>query len=71
MNVVDEVIFAVWVAFWIYWLAASIGVKAAGHNGPGWQAPGSVSFSSSCFSCAPGSSTGVRLSAIHGGKASA
>jgi hypothetical protein len=28
MNVVDEVIFAVWVAFWIYWLAASIGVKA-------------------------------------------
>jgi hypothetical protein len=28
MHVVDEVIFAVWVAFWIYWLAASIGVKA-------------------------------------------
>jgi protein-S-isoprenylcysteine O-methyltransferase Ste14 len=28
MHVVDLVIFAVWVAFWIYWLAASIGVKA-------------------------------------------
>ena len=28
MNVVDEGIFAVWVAFWIYWLAASVGVKA-------------------------------------------
>jgi protein-S-isoprenylcysteine O-methyltransferase Ste14 len=26
--VVDTVIFAVWVAFWIYWLAASVGVKA-------------------------------------------
>ncbi len=28
MHVVDVVIFAVWVAFWIYWFAASIGVKA-------------------------------------------
>ena len=28
MHVVDVVIFAVWVAFWIYWLAASIDVKA-------------------------------------------
>jgi protein-S-isoprenylcysteine O-methyltransferase Ste14 len=27
--VVDTIIFAVWVAFWIYWLAASVGVKAA------------------------------------------
>ena len=26
--VVDSVIFAVWVAFWIYWLVASVGVKA-------------------------------------------
>ena len=26
--VVDSVIFAAWVGFWIYWLAASIGVKA-------------------------------------------
>jgi len=28
MHVVDIVIFAGWVAFWIYWLAASIGVKS-------------------------------------------
>jgi protein-S-isoprenylcysteine O-methyltransferase Ste14 len=28
MHVVDVVIFAVWIAFWIYWLVASIGVKA-------------------------------------------
>jgi protein-S-isoprenylcysteine O-methyltransferase Ste14 len=28
MHVVDVVIFAGWVAFWLYWLAASIGVKA-------------------------------------------
>jgi protein-S-isoprenylcysteine O-methyltransferase Ste14 len=28
MHVIDFVIFAGWVAFWIYWLAASIGVKA-------------------------------------------
>jgi protein-S-isoprenylcysteine O-methyltransferase Ste14 len=28
MHVVDIVIFAVWAAFWIYWLVASIGVKA-------------------------------------------
>jgi protein-S-isoprenylcysteine O-methyltransferase Ste14 len=28
MDVVDVVIFAGWVAFWIYWLVASIGVKA-------------------------------------------
>jgi protein-S-isoprenylcysteine O-methyltransferase Ste14 len=28
MHVVDVVILAGWVAFWIYWLAASIGVKA-------------------------------------------
>ena len=28
MHVVDAVIFAGWVAFWIYWLVASIGVKA-------------------------------------------
>ena len=26
--VVDTIILAVWVAFWIYWLAASVGVKA-------------------------------------------
>ena len=26
--VVDSVIFAVWLAFWIYWLVASAGVKA-------------------------------------------
>jgi protein-S-isoprenylcysteine O-methyltransferase Ste14 len=26
--VVDTIIFAVWVVFWIYWLAASVGVKA-------------------------------------------
>jgi protein-S-isoprenylcysteine O-methyltransferase Ste14 len=29
MNVVDLVILVVWVAFWIYWLAASVGVKAS------------------------------------------
>jgi protein-S-isoprenylcysteine O-methyltransferase Ste14 len=28
MHVIDIVIFAGWVAFWIYWLVASIGVKA-------------------------------------------
>jgi protein-S-isoprenylcysteine O-methyltransferase Ste14 len=28
MNVIDAVIGVGWVAFWIYWLAASIGVKA-------------------------------------------
>jgi protein-S-isoprenylcysteine O-methyltransferase Ste14 len=28
MHVVDVVIFACWAAFWIYWLVASIGVKA-------------------------------------------
>jgi protein-S-isoprenylcysteine O-methyltransferase Ste14 len=28
MHVVDIVIFAVWVAFWIYWLVASVNVKA-------------------------------------------
>ena len=28
MHVVDVVIFAGWVAFWLYWLAASIGVKS-------------------------------------------
>jgi protein-S-isoprenylcysteine O-methyltransferase Ste14 len=28
MYVVDVVVFAGWVAFWIYWLVASIGVKA-------------------------------------------
>lgn len=28
MDVIDFVIFAGWVAFWIYWLVASIGVKA-------------------------------------------
>jgi protein-S-isoprenylcysteine O-methyltransferase Ste14 len=28
MHVVDIIIFAGWVAFWIYWLAASVGVKA-------------------------------------------
>ena len=28
MRAVDVVIFAGWVAFWIYWLAASVGVKA-------------------------------------------
>jgi protein-S-isoprenylcysteine O-methyltransferase Ste14 len=28
MHVIDIVILVVWVAFWIYWLAVSIGVKA-------------------------------------------
>jgi protein-S-isoprenylcysteine O-methyltransferase Ste14 len=28
MHVIDIVIFVCWIAFWIYWLAASIGVKA-------------------------------------------
>jgi protein-S-isoprenylcysteine O-methyltransferase Ste14 len=28
MHVIDIIIFAGWVVFWIYWLAASIGVKA-------------------------------------------
>ncbi len=28
MNVIDTVIAIGWAAFWIYWLAASIGVKA-------------------------------------------
>jgi hypothetical protein len=28
VHVVDLVIFAGWIAFWIYWLAASVGVKA-------------------------------------------
>jgi len=28
MHVIDDDIFGGWVAFWIYWLAASIGVKA-------------------------------------------
>jgi len=28
MHVVDVIIFAGWVVFWIYWLVASIGVKA-------------------------------------------
>jgi protein-S-isoprenylcysteine O-methyltransferase Ste14 len=28
MHVVDVVILVCWVAFWIYWLAASVGVKA-------------------------------------------
>ena len=28
MHVVDIVVFAVWAAFWVYWLVASIGVKA-------------------------------------------
>ena len=28
MHVVDIVIFVCWVAFWIYWLAASVGVKS-------------------------------------------
>jgi protein-S-isoprenylcysteine O-methyltransferase Ste14 len=28
MHVVDVVILAGWVAFWVYWLAASVGVKA-------------------------------------------
>ncbi len=28
MHVVDVVIFAGWVAFWIYWFVASVGVKA-------------------------------------------
>ncbi len=31
MHVVDVVIFAGWLAFWIYWLAAAIGVKS-GHT---------------------------------------
>ena len=28
MHVVSLIIFSAWVAFWIYWLAASVGVKA-------------------------------------------
>jgi hypothetical protein len=28
MHVVALIILAAWVAFWIYWLAASVGVKA-------------------------------------------
>ena len=32
MHVVDFVIFAGWLAFWIYWLAAAVGVKS-GHAG--------------------------------------
>jgi protein-S-isoprenylcysteine O-methyltransferase Ste14 len=28
MHVVDVVILVVWIAFWVYWLAASIGAKA-------------------------------------------
>ena len=28
MHVIDIVIFAGWVAFWLYWLVASVGVKA-------------------------------------------
>ena len=28
MHVIDIVIFACWLAFWIYWLTASVGVKA-------------------------------------------
>ncbi len=28
MHVIDIVILVLWVAFWIYWLAASVGVKA-------------------------------------------
>jgi protein-S-isoprenylcysteine O-methyltransferase Ste14 len=31
MHVVDVVIFAGWLVFWIYWLAAAVGVKA-GHT---------------------------------------
>jgi protein-S-isoprenylcysteine O-methyltransferase Ste14 len=33
MHVVDDVIAAGWVAFWIYWLVASVGVKP---GRPGW-----------------------------------
>jgi hypothetical protein len=32
MHVVDLVIFVGWLAFWIYWLAAAVGVKS-GHTG--------------------------------------
>src|SRR5271169_6143029 len=32
MHVVDVVIFVGWLAFWIYWLAAAVGVKS-GHTG--------------------------------------
>lgn len=28
MHVVGAIIFACWIAFWVYWLAASVGVKA-------------------------------------------
>ena len=28
MHVIDIIIFACWAAFWIYWLAASVGVKS-------------------------------------------
>lgn len=28
MHVVDIVIAVVWVAFWLYWIAASLGAKA-------------------------------------------
>jgi protein-S-isoprenylcysteine O-methyltransferase Ste14 len=33
MHVVDIVIPVVWVAFWIYWIAASIGVKVGQAGG--------------------------------------
>lgn len=32
MQVIDTVILAGWIAFWIYWFAASIGVKAGRNN---------------------------------------
>jgi protein-S-isoprenylcysteine O-methyltransferase Ste14 len=34
MRVVDAVIFAGWIAFWLYWLAASVGVKS---GQTGWR----------------------------------
>jgi protein-S-isoprenylcysteine O-methyltransferase Ste14 len=33
MHIVDIVILVCWVAFWIYWLAASVGVKAGQSRG--------------------------------------
>ena len=48
MHVVDLVIFAGWVAFWVYWLAASMGVKSGQTDGPVRRRR---SLSSSLFFC--------------------
>jgi protein-S-isoprenylcysteine O-methyltransferase Ste14 len=36
VHVVDEVILASWVAFWLYWLASSVGVKASNTRSTGF-----------------------------------